>query len=328
MKPRLAEDDRRIAVVPAVPLRSPDVVMRLERMGRFHQTRLSFMRVLLRRLVRENWEIERTRWEFDARGEGVGVYEARGNGRIYALVAFGNDLDPAKRTDRVIAEEWDSTFALHDGSVSDADIERLWRNVPLQEAGRFTASELVLARANRSVRLFDLVVDALSQGKQPDAAELDAVGYLMRTSAVYGGGKFGLADRERIAGRPEFAGPFAAEMLAVWLIRAFTADLVEHMAKLRSPASAVYFDRDLRRRLGVGNSTGLGMAPFVFNHPSLFDRWIDARETALARVRSIRTASAAEIACVSRSPGARPRADGGMAHRRFRTDCADRYVMP
>jgi len=39
--------------------------------------------------------------------------------------------------------------------------------------------------------------------------------------------------------------------------------------------------------LGVGNATGLGMAPFLINHPLLIDRWITARETALARVRSV-----------------------------------------
>ncbi|MGE3830223.1 MAG: DUF3726 domain-containing protein, partial [Parvibaculaceae bacterium] len=121
-------------------------------------------------------------------------------------------------------------------------------------------------------------------------------GYLMRTTAVYGSGKFGLADRERIAGRPEFSGPFAAEMMTVWLIRAFTTDLVEHMAALRSPDTAVTLDRRLRRRLGVGNSTGLGMAPFVVNHPGLFHRWINARETALARVLSVEHASQGEIA--------------------------------
>lgn len=288
------------AMTPSRPnpaaLRAPDMVLRLERMGSFHQTRLSFMRVLLRRLVRENWQVVRTLWDIDAKGKGVAVYEARGNGRVYSLVAFGHELDPAKRTDRVIAEEWDATFVLHDGVASQSDIDRLAGNVPKQEAGRCSAAELVMARANRSVRLFDHVVARLAEGRQPEAAELDAVGYLMRTTAVYGSGKFGLADREKIADRTEVSGPFAAEMLTVWLIRAFTTDLVEHLANLKSPGNAVRLERDLRRRLGVGNSTGLGMAPFVVNHPGLFHRWISARETALSRVRAVEQASAQEIA--------------------------------
>ena len=37
--------------------------------------------------------------------------------------------------------------------------------------------------------------------EQPDQALVDEVGYLMRTTAVYGSGKFGAADREAIARR-------------------------------------------------------------------------------------------------------------------------------
>jgi len=270
-----------------VELRPPDTVMKLARLGSFHQSRLSFMRVLLRRLVRENWTFERVRFDIDPPGVGVAVYEARGPERTYSLVAFAHDLAADQRSDRVIAQAWDATFALVDGVVDAATIERLAANVPLQEAGRVSAGELTLSRANRSVRLFDHVVDRLAAGEQPDSVMLDEVGYLMRTTAVYGSGKFGLADRERIAGRPELAGPFQAEMLTVFLIRAFSLDLVEHLAKRRSPSTAVAMEPALRRTLGVGNATGLGMAPFVINHPSLFSNWIVARETALARVRAL-----------------------------------------
>jgi hypothetical protein len=276
-----------------LPLRSPDQVMRLARLGAFHQTRLSFMRALLRRLKRDGWRFDRPLWRVDARGEGVAVYRARGPERSYSLVCFAHDLDPAKRTDRVIAEAWDATFALFDGEPTAADIARLAANVPKQEAGRCSQRELVLSRANRSVRLFDHMVDRLAAGSQPEATDLDAVGYLMRTTAVYGSGKFGLADRESICGRPEFAGPFRAEMLSVWLTRAFTVDIVEHLARIRAPERAVRLAPALRRRLGLGNATGLGMAPFLVNHAPLLHKWIEARETALARVRAV---NAAEIA--------------------------------
>jgi hypothetical protein len=59
----------------------------------------------------------------------------------------------------------------------------------------------------------------------------------MRTTAVYGSGKFGAADHNAMAGRPLMDGPFRVEMLAVWLIRAFVADLVEHMAACRAAVS-------------------------------------------------------------------------------------------
>jgi hypothetical protein len=280
---------------PIVPLREPAKVMRLERMGSFHQTRLSFMRTLLRRLERERWSVERPLWRIDAAGEGVAVYRARGPKSSYSLVCFAHHLEPEERTDRVIAERWDATFALVDGNPSEADLERLAANVPLQEAGRCSERELVLCRANKSVRLFEHVVDRLAEGHQPDTEQVESVGYLMRTTAVYGNGKFGIADRERIAGRAEFAGPFQAEMLTVWLIRAFTVDLAEYLAKSGSPDTAVPLDRKLRRRLGVGNATGLGMAPFLINHPSLLHAWMLARESALARVRALPQATPAAI---------------------------------
>lgn len=284
----MSNTERTPSTRPEVALRPPDQVMRLARMGAFHQTRLSFMRSLLRRLKAERWRFTRPVWRIDAAGEGVAVYQAeRPGGRRYSLVCFAHDLPPELRSDRVIAERWDATFALVDGEPSAADLERLGRNVPLQEAGRLSARELVLSRANRSVRLFEHVVDALAAGRQPRWEELDAVGYLMRTTAVYGNGKFGMADRDRIAGRPELAGPFRAEMLAVWLIRAFTVDLAEHLARSRAPRTAVPMDPALRRCLGVGNSTGLGMAPFLMSHPALLHAWMLARETALARVRSL-----------------------------------------
>lgn len=267
-------------------LRSPDTVMKLARMGAFHQTRLSFMRALLRQLKRDAWTFHRVTWKVDDRGVGVAVYEARGPDNTYSLVCFAHDLPPEKRSDRVIAEAWDATFTLFDGIPDEADIARLAANVPLQEAGNCAETELVLARANRSVRLFEHVVGRLSRGEQPDPAEVESVGYLMRTTAVYGNGKFGLGDRERIAARPEFHGAFRAELLAVWLIRWFTVDIAEHLARVRNPVGAAAMNPAIRQRLGVGNSTGLGMAPFLGTHPALLHCWILARETALARVRA------------------------------------------
>lgn len=271
--------------------RDPDVVMRLSRMGSAHPMRLSFLRVLLRRLQAEKWCFDRPVWEVDDRGVGRAVYRAIGPARTYSLVAFAHDLPDEMRSDRVIATAWDATFALFDGEPDAADLDRLAANVPLQEAGRISARELALSRANRSVRLFQHVVDRLAEGRQPDAAEIDAVGYLMRTTAVYGSGKFGAADRSDICDRPELKAPFQAEMLSVWLIRAFTVDIAEQMARVKGGVRAVALDRDLRRRLGVGNSTGLGMAPFLVRHPRLLNNWMQVRETALARVRSLPSAT-------------------------------------
>jgi len=254
------------------------------------------MRVLLRRLKRDKWKFDRPVWRFEKNGTGVATYRACGPERTYTLIAFAHDLPSEKRSDRVIAEAWDATFVLFDGEPSPEDIERLSRNVPLQEAGRISQKELTLSRANRSVRMFDHVVENLAAGKQPDERFVEQVGYLMRTTAVYGAGKFGAADREIWAGRTEFSSSFQPEMLTVWLIRSFTLDLVEHLAKTLAPGKAATISPKLRWRFGVGNSTGLGMAPFLINHPSLIHTWVNARELALARVRSIEIADPIAVA--------------------------------
>ncbi|MCP9484036.1 hypothetical protein NNA36_18910 [Shimia sp. CNT1-13L.2] len=280
----------------SIPRRDPQTVMRLSRLGSLHQCRLSFMRVLTRRMAEENWSFSRPKFDVDDKGVGRAVYTAQGPERAYSLVAFAHDLPPEMRSDRVIATAWDATFTLFDGIPSEADIDRLSGNVPLQEAGRVSEREISVSRANRSVRLWEHMVDVLSRGEQPDAAMLRSVGYLMRTTAVYGSGKLGAADREMIADRPEMQAPFQAEMLSVFLTRWFVRDLVEHMAKVRGGDAAVSLAPETARQLGIGNSTGLGMAPFIVNHPVLFNNWIMAREEAISRVRSVEKATGEEIA--------------------------------
>ncbi|GFE51465.1 hypothetical protein So717_32180 [Roseobacter cerasinus] len=266
---------------PEAPLRAPAQVMRLSRMGSMFPTRLSFLRTLMRFLAAEKAQVSRLVWAMCARGYGHAVYSISFGGHTYALVAVSTELAPQDRTDRVIAEAWDSSYVLYDG-VPDADeVARICATAPLQEAARFTERDLVLSRANKSVRLFQHVVERLRAGQQPDRRMVDEIGYLMRTTAVYGNGKFGIADRACIDTRPGLQGPFMAEMLTVWLIRQFTHDLVEHVGQGR-------LDRDLKRHLGIGNSTGLGMAPFLVTHPVLLNNWMLARETALARVRALR----------------------------------------
>ena len=278
-----------------VELRPADEVMRLSRMGAYFPTRLSFSRTLIRFLAEQEAEINRSIWEIDEDGFGRAVYSVYLGGYSYSLVAFSTMLASEGRTDRVIAEAWDTSYVLYDGIPNKAELERLQINTPKQEAGRFMASDLILSRANKSVRIFDHVVDNLSNGKQPEKDLISSVGYLMRTTAVYGNGKFGTADRQCIAERPGFFCPFQAEMLTVWLIRGFTHDLVEHIAKCRAPEKFIPLDRRLMRHLGIGNATGLGMAPFLVNHPLLFNNWMMARETAIARLRAIKIADTESV---------------------------------
>jgi len=266
--------------IPQARLRPPDLVMKLTRMGAMFPTRLSFLRTLIRALSAEQAQVTRPVWDINAQGFGHAVYSVKLGGYTYSLVAVSTDIPDEQRTDRVIATAWDTAYVLYDGIPDAEDIARICASAPKQEAARFTERELVLSRANKSVRLFSHVVDRLREGQQPDADLVRQTGYLMRTTAVYGNGKFGIADRGLFDTRPVLSGPFMAEMLTVWLIRLFTHDLVEFMGGRQ-------LDRMLKRHLGIGNSTGLGMAPFLVNHPVLLNNWMVARETALARVRAI-----------------------------------------
>ncbi len=272
-----------------VSLRDPKILMKLSKLGSFHQSKLSFLRSFLNEF--KDWEYRRDLFNLNQNGYGRAVYSFSKNNRTYSLICFANEIKDEERSDRVIATKWDAAFTLYDGIPTDQDIDRLANEVPKQEVGRLSYKELTLSRANKSLRLFNYVVDCLSNGQQPDVNNLSKVGYLYRTTAVYGSGKFGLADRFRIKNRDEILGPFRLEMMLVYLVRQFTFDQVNHIAKNKNPGLAVQLDPNICRNLGIGNSTGLGMAPFIVNHPELLNNWILARETALKKIRQIEKVS-------------------------------------
>ena len=268
-----------------VELRDPNTIMKLSRLGSFHQSKLSFLRSFLNEF--KDWEYKQDLFNLDENGYGEAVYSFKKDKRVYSLVCFANHIKDEERSDRVIATKWDAAFTLHDGVPGKQDIERLKNEVPKQEVGRLSYKELTLSRANKSVRLFNHVTENLSQGLQPDLNLLSKVGYLYRTTAVYGSGKFGLADRFRIKNREEINGPFRLEMMLVYLVRQFTFDQVNHVAYHKNPKKAVKLDEQISKNLGIGNSTGLGMAPFIVNHPTLLNNWILSREIALKKIREI-----------------------------------------
>ena len=274
-------------------LRDPKYLMKLSKLGSFHQSKLSFLRSFLNEF--KDWQYKRDLFELNNKGDGRAIYSFSKKNKTYSLVCFANEISDQERSNRVIATKWDAAFALHDGIPTKEDLERLALNVPKQEVGRLSYKELTLSRANKSVRIFDHVVENLSRGSQPDTELLSKVGYLYRTTAVYGSGKFGLADRFRIKNREEIYGPFRLEMMLVYLVRQFTFDQVNHIAKYKNPNTAVELDLNICRNLGIGNSTGLGMAPFIVNHPILLNNWILARETALKKIREIEKTSKKEV---------------------------------
>jgi hypothetical protein len=274
------------ASISAVARRDPSRVMRLARLGSLHPCRLSFSRIMLRRLAREGWRVDRSRWSIDADGGGTAVYTAAGPERTYSLVALA-PRSSAPTTDA----RGEFACVLVDGVADAADVERLDGALAGAGGTRLGGRDLCLVRARRSSRLFEPLVASLAGGTQPASDVLERTGYALRTISVHASGKLGSADRDHLAERREFAAPYQVEMLALYLIRAFSLDLVDHLAARRAPGTAAALASDRRRRVGVGNATGAGLAPFLVNHPLLADRWFGAREEALALVRGLERAT-------------------------------------
>jgi len=266
----------------ALSLRPAATVMELERLGSFSPTRLSFARRLTRLMSDQGWRVSRSHFDLDDEGHGEAIYRLDTPAGHYHVVVFSQHLADAQRTDRVIAEAWDVTFGLVEGEVDAELMASLAANVPLQEAGRQHPRLLVISRANKSVRNFQAFVAALASGEQPNVTYLRESGYLYRTTAVYGNGKFGIADYDRLRQGTDFQHPFSAQMAAIYLLREFSVEQVEHIARCRDSQRVVDLAAPIRRYLGIGNSTGLGMAPFLINHPQLISQWVLVRERALA----------------------------------------------
>ena len=149
-----------------VKLRDPNVIMKLSRLGSFHQSKLSFLRSFLNEF--KDWKFKKDLFNLDKNGFGEAVYSFKKKQRVYSLVCFANDIKNEDRSDRVIATKWDAAFTLFDGVPTLKDIKRLKNEVPKQEVGRLSYKELTLSRANKSVRLFNHVVESLSNGHQPN----------------------------------------------------------------------------------------------------------------------------------------------------------------
>lgn len=261
--------------------RPGDVALDPAELGSARGTRHSFARSFLRAAARERWQVTRRQFDVDAAGRGDVVYVVDAQDHRFSFVAFSDTIDEAQRTDRVIADSWDVTAALIEGDVSAERLEDLRSNVPAQEGGRADVGTLVWTRANRSARYFDYVVDRLAAGQQPEPAAVGDAAYVLRSTAFYANGKWGLADFERYSTDHPLALPYRAQMLAAWLLRELSLDLVEHCARVRSDHAAP-LDVQWRRFFGLGNATGLGMVPYVVNHPQVLDAWVALRELPLA----------------------------------------------
>lgn len=262
-------------------MRDPDELMKPERLGAVRLTRYSFARTFIRYATQHRWRVERSSWEFDEEGRGEAIYTVKTHERPLHFVVFSDRIEEEKRTDRVVAEAWDVTAALCQGEITSERLAKMREEVPKQEGGRADPKTLAWTRGNRSARFFDYVVECLGRGEQPDPEVLGDDGYVLRSTAFYANGKFGTTPFRALGPEHPVSSTYRAQMLAAWLFREFSYDLVEHCACARNP-EARRLEGAWKRYFGIGNATGLGMVPFFVNHPRIIDVWCTVRELALA----------------------------------------------
>jgi len=268
-------------------LRPAEIVMKPASLGAVRMTRFSFSRSMIRRAFTNQWEIKLMVVDFDELGRGHIIYRILAEEKLFHFVAFTSTIDEALHTDRVIADVWDVTAALVEGEIDNDLLQSLRDEVPKQELSRLDPRVLVLTRGNRSVRFYDYLVERLADGKQPESKKLGDAGYIMRSTAFYGNGKFGMRSFLGFEDQHPLSAPYRAQFLAAWLFREVSYESVEHCAKAKNP-NAVSFNDEWSCFFGLGNATGLGLVPWAMKHPGELNSWIAIRELALSNVRFLK----------------------------------------
>lgn len=266
--------------------RSGRELMRPERLAAMQPCRLSRARALVNKLVRERWRIRLQRLEVDASASGVAIYSVQAPQQEFSFIAFSHPPSRTARTGRIIGQAWDMMGTLNEGPATPADIAAAQRELPKLYRGRATPNALTWCRCNRSMRVFGEALARLASGHQPAIAELAKVCYLMRNTGIDGNGTFGTRSFASLGAAHALGAPLEAQLMTAYLMREFSCDLIEQLARSGS-RSAVPLERGIRRFIGVGNGSALGLIFFVQNHPRLIDAWIGAREQAMALARAL-----------------------------------------
>ena len=263
------------------PLRSEAELMQPGALGALQPSALSCSRYFVERMFRDRWSIEREVFDLDADGAGMARYRIEAGERAFEFVALSNAPVEGGRSGRVLDGERDMNAGLYEGRATIAQIQAMRREMPKIYAGRTEGDTLIWCRANRSMRIFEHVIERLADGLQPDPQRIAETGYLMRNVGIEGNGIYGTRAFTDYGPDHPLGLPYMAQMLAGYMMREFSFDLAEHLASVRSP-EAVPLDRDFKRFIGIGNGSAIGLVFFVYNRPVFIGRWLEMRERLLA----------------------------------------------
>ncbi len=286
----------------ALRLRPPELLMTSERLGAQKPMRLSFVRLLLSRMIAERWETRQIRAHLDPRGVGVLMYETTTPTRTLHTLVLSDSIPQEMQSDRAVGTRWDMTVGVSEHPFDDDAVARFAAAPPRDggsgadlRLGRVDNGFLLIVCANRSTRVFNHAVETLATGRQPNVFDLGEVGYLFRGINYIANGMMGTRMFDSMEADHPLMGPYLAQMFGCYMVREAGCDVVNVIARHRS-AGSVALCESIRRHIGVGNSSGVGLGLMDNRHPILINQWITLRETALAYARQSESVDCAKDA--------------------------------
>ncbi len=271
------------------PLRDDAELMQPERLAGLQPSPLSCSHYFLEHMFRDQWKISCTCFDLDSQGVGIARYSITIGEYHFEFVALANAPVPGGRTARVLTGDRDMNGGLYEGTASEKQIETMRREMPKIYSGRAEPDTLIWCRSNRSTRVFDHVVEALAERRNPDPDLIAETGYLMRNVGIEGNGIYGTRNFLSYGRSHPLALPYMAQMLAGYLMREYSFDLVEHLARVKNPKAAT-LTPSFKRFIGIGNGSAIGLVFFVYDRPQFVGRWLEMRERLIASAAALRLA--------------------------------------
>lgn len=267
-------------------MRTEDTVMRPARLRAVKATRLSFARSLLRRMIDKQWRISQRHKDIDMHGDGFLIYDIVAEGyEMSFVVASCSPESSEDRLGRFYETVYDFYGSLMEGHV---DLGQAKREADTMKSGVWSGRTgnncIGWTVANRSNRFFDHVVERLVAGSQPDAELLaSGGGYIVRNAGWYGNGRHGSRSWLSLPGDHPLAQPYHVDLFALYLWRTVSYDVAEATAAAKSGTTDLTrLEPDVRRHLGIGNSSGIGMVAALVRWPAWLGTYNLVREMSLA----------------------------------------------
>ncbi len=267
-------------------MRPEHEVMRVDALKCFKASRMSFADLIVRKMAGENWRIVLLSSECDHDGAGKFVYRIETPGHAFTYIARAYPWDGIEKVGRrADGANRDMFGALFVDVASEDRIAQEFDTFDVKEEGgmRTDADVIGWTPANRSSRHFDAVVDALAEGRQPDPEA--GLGYLMRNGGFQASGRNGSISYQGLPEDHPLNHPFFADLFAIYLVRVFSLDFANAVARLRNP-DAAQLAPEIARELGIGNSSGQGMCVALQRWPHWVATWVTVRELALAYAKA------------------------------------------